>query len=83
MSLAKPTIKSDFLTIINNINNSNQIDGADAAQIRDKYADEMADYMIATIKSLTITIPTGAISVTDGTTVSTNLVPIVLSGVIS
>jgi len=83
MSLTKPSIKSDFLTIINNIDNANKVQGAQPGQIQDQYADKMADYMIATIQSLRITIPPGAIVVTDGTTVSSNAGAIVLDGVVS
>jgi len=83
MPLNKSDIKSQFLRILSRIEQRNKEEDIEPEEVQNLFAEEASQWVIDSIKSSTITIPTGAISVTDGFTVSSNVAPIVLNGVIS
>jgi len=83
MPLTKATIKASLKTLITSLNESANPEDADKAI--DNFSGEMADFIIETIKSSTVTctIPAGVVSVGTSPAVVPLPAPLSISGNLS
>lgn len=79
MSLVEATIKSEVLNALNLPFDAD----SSASTVKDDHAAAITTAIVNAIKSLTITIPPGAIAVTGSPSAQSNAAPIVLNNVIS
>ena len=80
MPLTAKVLADDMKAFITQVN---QMPVEDAATAIDKYCQKLEDVVYNAIKSLEITIPSGAIIVVGSQTTQTNPQPIILTGNIS